>query len=290
MSSTSSGERTQFPGLRRLKERRYLRLPTPPPPSPAAGDAGAPIRASSLWRDAWYRYLRNRAAVIAGIAFLALLAYCLIWPLLSPYDPNEVDFSQANDSPSLAHPLGTDQFGRDLFTRVAKGGQVSIGIGFAATIAILVVGIAYGSISGFVGGRLDNAMMRFLDALYGLPYLPFAILSLAIIGTVNFWTMVVALTMPSSFGTYSKRTGSARASPRVAAAAAGRAAIPAAPAPIRFTRAPRRRGSALAAPAPAASRPRRDRAARMHRAARRAMRATPRDSRNPSVPRARRCR
>ena len=76
---------------------------------------------------------------------------------------------------------------------------MSIAIGFAATFAILVIGIAYGSVSGFVGGRLDNAMMRFLDALYGLPYLPFAILALAIIGTVNFWTMVVALTIASWF-------------------------------------------------------------------------------------------
>jgi oligopeptide transport system permease protein len=202
MSSTSSGERTQFPGLRRLKERRYLRLPTPPPPTPtASGDAGAPIRSSSLWRDAWYRYLRNRAAVIAGIAFLALLAYCVIWPIVSPYDPNQVDFSQANDSPSLAHPLGTDQFGRDLFTRTALGGRVSIGIGFAATLVILLIGVSYGSISGFVGGKLDNALMRFLDALYGLPYLPFAIITLAIFGTVNFWTMVVALSIATWFTT-----------------------------------------------------------------------------------------
>ena len=202
MSSTSSGERTQFPGLRRLKERRYLRLPTPPPPTPtASGDAGAPIRSSSLWRDAWYRYLRNRAAVIAGIAFLALLAYCVIWPIVSPYDPNQVDFSQANDSPSLAHPLGTDQFGRDLFTRTALGGRVSIGIGFAATLVILAIGVTYGAIAGFLGGFVDNALMRFLDALYGLPYLPFAIMTLAVFGTVNFWTMVVALTIASWFTT-----------------------------------------------------------------------------------------
>jgi oligopeptide transport system permease protein len=202
MSSTSSGERTQFPGLRRLKERRYLRLPTPPPPTPtASGDAGAPIRSSSLWRDAWYRYLRNRAAVIAGIAFLALLAYCVIWPIVSPYDPNQVDFSQANDSPSLAHPLGTDQFGRDLFTRTALGGRVSIGIGFAATLVILAIGVTYGAIAGFLGGFVDNALMRFLDALYGLPYLPFAIIILAIFGGGSFWTMVIALSIASWFTT-----------------------------------------------------------------------------------------
>jgi oligopeptide transport system permease protein len=142
--------------------------------------AGAPVRQTNLWNDAWFRYIRNRGALIAGVVFVLLVAFCFIWPLISPYDPDQVDFSQANESPSLAHPLGTDKFGRDLLTRTALGGQVSIGIGFAATLVILLIGVSYGSISGFVGGVLDNAMMRFLDALYGLPYLPFAIIALSI--------------------------------------------------------------------------------------------------------------
>src|SRR5215204_5208714 len=69
----------------------------------------------------------------------------------------------------------------------------------AATFAIMLVGVVYGALSGFAGGRVDNGMMRFLDALYGLPYLPFAIITLAIFGTVNFWTMVVALSIASWF-------------------------------------------------------------------------------------------
>ena len=101
--------------------------------------------------------------------------------------------------PTWSHPFGTDQFGRDLFTRAALGGRISIGIGFGATLAILGIGVVYGAVSGFVGGKLDNALMRFLDALYGLPYLPFAILALAIIGTVDFWTMVIALSIASWF-------------------------------------------------------------------------------------------
>jgi len=130
-----------------------------------------------------------------------LLLYVVIAPLASPYDPNNVDFSLAYQNPSLHHPFGTDEFGRDLFVRVALGGRISIGIGFAATFALMIVGILYGAISGFVGGWLDNALMRFLDALYGLPYLPFAIITLAIFGVVNFWTMVVALTVASWFTT-----------------------------------------------------------------------------------------
>jgi oligopeptide transport system permease protein len=161
--------------------------------------AGAPIRQSSLWRDARRRYLRNRGAVAAGAVFLLVLAYCVLVPIFSPYDPDKVDFPNAYLSPSLSHPFGTDQFGRDLFTRTALGGRISIGIGFGATIAILVIGLAYGALAGFVGGWLDNGMMRLLDALYGLPYLPFAIITLAIVGTVNFWTMVIALSIASWF-------------------------------------------------------------------------------------------
>lgn len=168
---------------------------------PIGEAAGAPIRQSSLWRDATRRYIRNRGAIVAGVIFVLIVLYCLAWPVVSPYDPNKVDFKIKGESPSLAHPFGTDTFGRDLLTRTALGGRVSIGIGFAATLVILAIGIAYGSISGFVGGMLDNALMRFLDALYGLPYLPFAIITLAIFGNANLWTMVIALSVASWFTT-----------------------------------------------------------------------------------------
>ena len=167
----------------------------------AAPASGAPIRQSNLWRDAWRRYVRNKAAVVAGSVFVVVLLYCLIAPIVSPYDPDAVNYALAQQDPSLEHPFGTDKFGRDLFTRTALGGRVSILIGFGATFAILAIGILYGAISGFVGGRLDNGLMRFLDALYGLPYLPFAIITLAIIGYTNLWTMMIALSIASWFTT-----------------------------------------------------------------------------------------
>jgi len=163
--------------------------------------AGAALQRASLLRDAVHRFLKNRAAVAGAVAFLIMVIFVTITPLLSPHDPYAIDFGKAYLKPSWDHPFGTDDFGRDLFIRTALGGRVSILIGFAATIAIMLVGILYGSLSGFAGGALDNGMMRFLDALYGLPYLPFAILTLAIFGTVNFWTMVVALTVASWFTT-----------------------------------------------------------------------------------------
>ncbi|MBA2383370.1 MAG: ABC transporter permease [Actinobacteria bacterium] len=167
----------------------------------AAPASGAPIRQSNLWKDAWRRYVRNKGAVVAGSIFVLVVLYCLIAPIVSPYDPDKVAFELAKQNPSWDHPFGTDKFGRDLLTRTALGGRVSIAIGFGATLAILLIGVVYGAISGFVGGRLDNGLMRFLDSLYGLPYLPFAIITLAIIGRTNIWTMMIALSVASWFTT-----------------------------------------------------------------------------------------
>jgi oligopeptide transport system permease protein len=163
-------------------------------------EAGTPLAQRTLSKDALYRFTRNRAAVLAAAIFVLILLYCLLQPFFSPYDPNEVDFGQAYLPASWDHPFGTDKFGRDLFTRVAVGGRISIGIGFAGTLAILVIGLVYGSIAGFLGGLVDTVLMRLLDALYGLPYLPFAIITTQILtpnGTATFWTMVAALTVAS---------------------------------------------------------------------------------------------
>lgn len=164
-------------------------------------DAGDALARTSLWRDALHRFTRNRAAVIASVAFVLMVGFVVVAPMISSDDPYAVNFAQQYQSPSWAHPFGTDGLGRDLFVRTALGGRLSIEIGIGGTIAIMLIGILYGSLSGFVGGWVDNAMMRFLDTLYGLPYLPFAILTLAIFGVVNFWTMVVALTVASWFTT-----------------------------------------------------------------------------------------
>ncbi len=162
-------------------------------------EAGASLPRASLWSDAFHRFTNNRASVVAAAAFLILLGFVVIVPWVDSSDPYAIDFSQAYVSPSWEHPFGTDQFGRDLFVRTALGGRVSFGIGFAATAMIMLVGIVYGATAGFFGGLVDNTLMRFLDALYGLPYLPFAMIVLAVFGTVNFWTMVVALTVASWF-------------------------------------------------------------------------------------------
>ena len=160
--------------------------------------AGEAYVRSALWRDAVARFSSNKGAVVAAALFVLIVLFCVIEPFISPYsDQSKINLMNGYLGPSWKHWLGTDQFGRDLLTRLALGGRVSITIGMTATLVIIVVGVLYGSIAGFVGGRLDNLMMRFIDTLYGLPYLPFAIITLAVIGTVNLLTMAIALSIVS---------------------------------------------------------------------------------------------
>ena len=130
----------------------YREAPLPSAERAAAeAESGQPVRRWPLERRRLPLHEESRA-LVAVIVFTIIVLYRLVVPFVSPYDPNKVDFSQAYLSPSLDHPFGTDKFGRDLFTRVAVGGRISIGIGFAATFAILIIGLLYGAISGFVGG------------------------------------------------------------------------------------------------------------------------------------------
>ena len=174
------------------REALDARAAAPTAPLPES-DAGAPVRQSSLWRDGYARYIRNKGAVAAAILFIIIVLYCLlipgfwkipgIWTSIFDIDPNDANFAETYLPPIARAPVRHRRLrARPLHAHRAMGGQISIGIGFAATFVILVIGVTYGAISGFVGGWVDNALMRFLDALYGLPYLPFAILTIQIIG------------------------------------------------------------------------------------------------------------
>ena len=164
--------------------------------------SGAPIRQSNLWKDAWRRYIRNKGAVVAGAIFVLIVLYCIIWPDHLAVRPATRSTSRRRSRARASRIRSAPTSSAATSSRArAEGGRVSILIGFGATLAILLIGVVYGSISGFVGGRLDNGMMRFLDALYGLPYLPFAIITLAIIGATDMWTMMIALSIASWFTT-----------------------------------------------------------------------------------------
>jgi oligopeptide transport system permease protein len=134
---------------------------------------------ASLWRDAWKRLRRNRAAV-GSAAFLVLISLAAFGAPWIPglHDPALQDLKLGAVPPSPAHWFGTDELGRDAFARVLWGGRISLLIGFVGTLVSLVIGVTYGAVAGYKGGRTDEAMMRAVDVLYSLPYIFLVILLL----------------------------------------------------------------------------------------------------------------
>jgi len=129
------------------------------------------------------RLLRGGGARRLGPALLLLIGgLTLAAPLITPYSYDQQSLEEAFRAPSARHLMGTDMKGRDLFTRVLHGGRVSFAVGLTATAVSLVIGVSYGSVAGFAGGKLDNAMMRLVDVLYGLPYMFFVILLVTFVG------------------------------------------------------------------------------------------------------------
>lgn len=136
----------------------------------------------SLLRDAARRFSRNRSAMFGLCVVLTYVLLAIFVPMLQDTtQATRIDYSQKDLSPSWEHPFGTDPAGKDVWLRAWIGARISLSIAAAVSIVILVVGVTYGSISGYAGGRVDNGMMRFLDSLYGLPYLPFAIITVSVI-------------------------------------------------------------------------------------------------------------
>lgn len=126
--------------------------------------------ATSLGRDAWQQIKRNRMAQIGGVLFIAITLLCWFGPTFSGYTFDQQDLAYGPQPPSAEHWFGTDDLGRDLFVRILTGGRISIGVGFAATLIALIIGVTYGLIAGYVGGKLEDLMMRFVDAIYALPF------------------------------------------------------------------------------------------------------------------------
>ncbi len=123
---------------------------------------------------AWARFKRNRAAMVSAMMLAAVIVAAVAGPWLSPYGFNEMSDAQF-EAPSKAHWFGTDVHGRDVLTRVLHGARVSLMVGVAATLVSLVIGVVWGAVAGYAGGRQDALMMRFVDVLYALPYIIFVI-------------------------------------------------------------------------------------------------------------------
>ncbi|MGB0473133.1 MAG: ABC transporter permease [Porticoccaceae bacterium] len=147
---------------------------------------------SSLWLDAWIKLRKNRMALFGFAVLLILCVVSLLTPWIAPYSYEEQDLMLGATPPSAAHWLGTDIFGRDMLTRIMYGGRVSLMVGFIATAVALVIGILWGSIAGFVGGRVDAVMMRIVDIMYALPFMIFIVLLMVVFGR-NILLLFVAI-------------------------------------------------------------------------------------------------
>ena len=148
---------------------------------------------NSLWSDAIYRLTRNKAAMLSGCILILLIIAAVLAPWITPYGYEEMDFNNLRAiPPSADHLLGTDTSGRDLLTRILYGARVSLLVGFVATGVALFIGVSWGIIAGYVGGKVDQVMMRIVDVLYGLPFIIFIILLMVVFGS-NLWLLFAAI-------------------------------------------------------------------------------------------------
>ena len=147
---------------------------------------------STLWSDAIYRLTRNKAAMFGAFILLILIACAALAPWIAPYSYSFQNLELGASPPSAAHILGTDVLGRDLLSRILYGARISLLVGFVATGVALVIGVSWGIIAGYAGGKVDSIMMRIVDVLYGLPFIIFIILLMVIFGR-NLWHLFGAI-------------------------------------------------------------------------------------------------
>ncbi|HMS42066.1 MAG TPA: ABC transporter permease [Pyrinomonadaceae bacterium] len=150
------------------------------------------IKGTSLWQDAWKRLLRNKLAVFGMIVLAVMLIAVTFGPAIIywmtgftyDYIPPTGNLVRSFP-PSLQHPMGTDDQGRDLLARVLQGGRISLAVGLISTIVSLVIGVSYGAIAAYSGGRIDNVMMRIVDILYSIPYILLVVVLMSVFGGQN---------------------------------------------------------------------------------------------------------
>ena len=147
---------------------------------------------SSLWRDAWIRLRANRLATLSLFFFIFISILTIIGPEVISTSYEDQDLNNTFAKPGSTHFFGTDNLGRDLFARVLHGGRISLAVGFLATAVSLVIGVAYGMTSGYIGGKTDALMMRIVDILYSLPFTIFVILLMVLFGR-NFVLLFIAI-------------------------------------------------------------------------------------------------
>lgn len=166
--------------------------PGAPVAAGAAGSPGPPPEGESPWRHAWLRLRRRPAALIALTVLGAVAFLCVLVPLLSPFSYGTPDWSELYQSPGWPHLFGTDDLGRDVLVRVMWGCRISLLIGITASLVSVVIGVLWGAAAGYAGGVTDSLMMRFVDILYTVPFIPLVIVLTVLFGR-NFLLVFVAI-------------------------------------------------------------------------------------------------
>jgi len=159
-------------------------LPLSGGPAPA-GELRLPraaLQGSSLYRDAWRRLIRNRLAVAGGITVVLLCLVAIFADVIAPHPYAKANFGKIYEFPSREFPLGTDQLGRDVLSRMIYGARVSMLVGLGAQVIIVLIGVPLGALAGYVGGRVDMLLTRFIDVMYAFPRLLFVILVMSMLG------------------------------------------------------------------------------------------------------------
>jgi ABC-type dipeptide/oligopeptide/nickel transport system permease subunit len=144
--------------------------------------AASTTRPTSLWRDAVRRLLRNRLAMAGGVVIVLLCLIAIFADVLTPLPYTKTNFGRLNEAPSRDYPLGTDQLGRDLLSRMIYGARVSMLVGLGAQVIVVLIGVPIGALSGYLGGRVDLVLTRFVDVMYAFPRLLFVILVMSMLG------------------------------------------------------------------------------------------------------------
>jgi oligopeptide transport system permease protein len=153
----------------------------------------------TYFQDAWNSFKKNKMAV-AGLIFIIIMVLCCIFiPIISPYTYDGQNMSIQNQGPTLAHLMGTDRFGRDILVRVMCGGRISLSVGVVGAFISLVIGVVYGGIAGYCGGKVDMIMMRFVDIMYSIPDILYIILIVVVLEP-SLTSIMLGITISSWMG------------------------------------------------------------------------------------------
>jgi len=147
----------------------------------------------------WQRLRHNTLAIVGGVLVILLFLVAIFAPLLAPYEPDYIDRHHILEPPSRLHPLGTDDLGRDVLSRMLYGARVSLAVGFVAVGIATVIGVIIGAVAGYYGGLVDRILMRFVDIMLSIPTL-FLILSVIAFVGANIWNIMIIIGLTSWMG------------------------------------------------------------------------------------------